>query len=247
MFANDSVIMERLGNARSGLTIRYSSLHAIFEGVTEEIRAALQQVEQTFQVAVLYGVRKFGAFSHEVLLIDATSPNPQQMNSFKFNVWQNYGIDCNRYERNPEFSLYFSIAQPLFAALKAIGADAGLTRDDRFIIAHEWLGMPVVFAAQMSEPTQWRTIFYAHETVIARVLVELNSGHDTRFYNALFQAKAWQLDLDSVFGNQDAFFKHPIVKQAVRCDNIFAVGDLVVEELRFFGWRIQERQYRSGL
>ncbi|MFN8441054.1 MAG: hypothetical protein U0175_09805 [Caldilineaceae bacterium] len=235
MMANDPVVMERINSPRSGLTIRYSSLHGIFANVDETLRDALQRVEQTFQVAILYGTRKFGGYLHEILLVDVSNPNPQQVDSFKFHVWQNYGIECQRYSWNPEFNLYFAIAQPLFAAMKALGVDSGLAPNEKLIIAHEWLGMPVVFAAQMTEPGQWRTIFYAHETVTARALIEFDGGHDTRFYNTLFKAKDWQLDLDSIFGNQDEFFKHPIVKQATRCDNIFAVGDLVVEELRFLG------------
>ena len=235
MMAGDPVHMERLTHPRSGVDIRYSSLHAIFDGVPEAQRAALQAVEQTFGVAVLYGLRRFGRYTHDVLLVDATAPNRQQMDSFKYYVWANYGIDCGRYSYEPEFNLYFSIAQPLFAALKALEVDAGLAPADRFIIAHEWLGMPVVFAAQMTEPGQWRTIFYAHETATARRLVEEHGGHDTRFYNAMSKAKEWRLSLEAVFGSQDDLYKHPILRRATRCDNIFAVGDLVVEELRFLG------------
>lgn len=235
MMANDPVQLERLNSPRSGLTMRYSSLHGIFNGVSEDRRAALQAVEQTFQVALLYGTRRFGKAEHEVLLVDATSPSGQQVNSFKYYLWENYGLDSNRYSWNPEFNLYIAIAPPLFAALRAIGAGAGLTPDERFIIAHEWLGLPVVFAAQMTEPGQWRTIFYAHETASARRIVEEHSGHDTRFYNALFKAKEWGLSLEATFGNQDDLFKHPMIKQAARCDSIFAVGDLVVEEMRFLG------------
>jgi len=235
MNAGDSTHMEQLTNARNGLTIRYSSMHGITDGVEEEMRAALQRVEQTFAIAVLYGVRRFGAYEHEILLIDATAPNLQQANTFKYYIWEHYDIDVQRYSWNPEFNLYFDIAQPIFAALKVIGADNGLSANEKFIIAHEWLGMPVVFAAQMSEPGQWRTIFYAHETATARRLVEENAGHDTRFYNVLFKARNWNMDVDATFGNQDDLFKHPIIKQATRCDNIFAVGDLVVKELRFLG------------
>lgn len=235
MLANDPVHLERLNSPRSGLTIRYSSLHGIFGGVSEDQRAALQAVEQTFQVAVLYGTRRFGQAEHEVLLVDATSPHQGQVNSFKYFLWEHYGIDSARYSWNPEFNLYIAIAPPLLAALRAIGAGAGLAADQRFIIAHEWLGLPLVFAAQMTEPGQWRTIFYAHETATARRIVEEHSGHDTRFYNALFKAKEWGLSLEATFGNQDDLFKHPLIKQAARCDSIFAVGDLVVEELRFLG------------
>ncbi|MCB0126289.1 MAG: hypothetical protein KDE58_28725, partial [Caldilineaceae bacterium] len=183
----------------------------------------------------LYGERTFGRFRHEVLLVDASQPNQQKVDSFKFDIWQNYGYDCVRYEWNPEFLQYITIAPPLFAAVKAIDADAGLTPNEKFIIAHEWLGLPVVFAAQMTEPEQWRTIFYAHEMATARIIVEADGGHDTRFYNVLFKAKEWNMSLEEIFGNQEHFFKHPLLHQAVRCDNIFAVGDLVVEELRFLG------------
>ncbi|NJN83363.1 MAG: hypothetical protein HC802_14480, partial [Caldilineaceae bacterium] len=229
MNGGDEVEMERLTSPRNGLTIRYSSLHGILDSDLPAQRIALQSIEQTFEVAILYGERRFGNFTHEVLLVDATNPNRQQVDSFKYHVWQHYGINSARHSWNPEFNLYFSIAVPLFAALKALGVDAGLDRDEKFIVAHEWLGMPVVFASQMAEPQGWRTIFYAHEAATARRLVEERSGHDTSFYNALYKANEWRLSLEAIFGDQDDLFKHSILKQAARCDNIFAVGDLVVD------------------
>ncbi len=231
----DDTEAERLMSPRNGLKIRYSSMHAVVQDLTPTQQRALQQVEQTFEIALLYGTRTFGGHDHEVLLVDASQPNQQQINTFRFHIWQNYGFDASRYQWNPEFNLYLNIAPPLFAALKAIAVDAELAQNEKFIIAHEWLGLPVVFAAQMTEPDQWRTVFYAHEMATARILVEGADGHDTRFYNALAKANADNLDLAAVFGNQDHFFKHPLLHQAIRCDNIFAVGDLVVDELRFLG------------
>lgn len=235
MMAWDSTHMERLLEPRNKLSIRYGSLQGVFDGVAPQQRAALQIVEQTYGVAILYGTRYFGDFEHEVILVDVSNPNPEQVDRFKYFVWQHYGIDSGRYGWSEELNHYFAIAQPLVAALGALGIGADLPQDEKFIIAHEWLGMPVVFAAQTTQPQQWRTIFYAHEMATARWLVEEHSGHDTRFYNALFKAREWGVDLDAVFGNQDEFFKHPIIRQATRCDNIFAVGDLVVDELRFLG------------
>src|SRR5215204_2984039 len=231
MNANDPVHMERINNPRSGITIRYSSLHAIFDKVPEATRAALQLVEQTFSIAILYGTRRFGAAEHEIILVDATAPNLQQIDSFKYFLWEHYRLDSARHSWNPEYNLYISIAPPLFAALRSIGAGRGLSPAEKFIIAHEWLGMPVVYAAQLVEPGQWRTIFYAHESATARRLVEEDNGHDTRFYNVLRKAREWNLDLETIFGNQDDLFKHPILKTAERCSAVFAVGDLVVEEL----------------
>jgi len=241
MHADDPVTLERLNHPRSGITLRYSSLHGVTNGVDAATRAALQRVEQTFAVAVMYATRRFGSAEHEIILVDATAPNPQEVNTFKYYLWEHYGLDCARYSWNQEFNLYLSIGQPIFAALRAIGADAELQPGQKFILAHEWLGMPVVYAAQLNEPGQWRTIFYAHETATARRLVEEHSGHDTRFYNAMRKAREWNLSLEATFGNQDDLYKHPILKTAAACDTLFAVGDLVVDELRFMGGALARR------
>ncbi len=235
MFGWDSMLMERLNSPENQLTIRYSSLHGVFDNVAPHIREALQKVEESYRVALLYGTRTFGEREHEVLLVDVSNPDPDYIAQFKYHVWEHYGIDCARYSHDPEFNLYMAIAQPLYAALKALKVDEDLSPDERFIIAHEWLGMPLVFAAQMNEPGHWRTVFYAHEMATARLLVESHSGHDTRFYNAMFKAEEQHMDLETVFGDQSYFFKHAIIRQAIRCDNIFAVGSLVVHELRFLG------------
>jgi hypothetical protein len=241
MFGWDSTQMERLNSPRNKLTIRYSSLHGIFDTVSPELRDAFQAVEITYQVALLYGVRRIGHYDHEVILVDASNPNMGAINTFRYFTWQHYGINSARYSHDSEFNLYFGIAQPIFAALKALQVDRDLAANQRFVIAHEWLGMPVVFAAQMNEPGQWRTIFYAHETATVRLLVEEHPGHDTRFYNVLYQGREWGLDLPSLFGDQGYYFKDAIIRQAAHCDNIFAVGDLVVDELRFLGHELAHK------
>ena len=235
MFGWDQVQMERLTEAGNGVEIRYSSLHGIRYDVSEPIQQALLTVERTFHVALLYGRRRFGDSEHEILLVDASNPHKEHVERFSYFLWENYGIESFRYNYDFEYNLYMSIAQPLFAGLKALGVDEGLAPHERVIIAHEWLGLPVAFAAQLNEPEQWRTVFYAHEVAAARLLVESHPGHDTRFYNALQRARDSHLPLDTVFGEQDSYFKHAVVRQAIHCDAIFAVSDSVREELRFLG------------
>ena len=235
MFGWDALQMERLNSPHSGVRIRYSSLHGIYFGVSEAVQQALHTVEQTYQVGILFGVRRFGDVEHEILLVDASNPNMEHVTRFCYFLWEHYGIESQRYSHDYEYNLYVSMAQPLFDGLKALGVDAGLTPGERVIVSHEWLGMPFIFAAQMNEPEQWRTVFYAHEMATARLLVESHSGHDTRFYNVMLRARESHLPLDTVFGDQSDYFKHAIVQQAVHCDAIFAVGDLVREELRFLG------------
>lgn len=235
MFGWDPVQMERLTDAGNGVEILYSSLHGIRYDVSEAVQQALLTVERTFQVALLYGRRRFGDAEHEILLVDASSPDMGHVEKFSYFLWENYGVESFRYNHDFEYNLYMSIAQPLFAGLKALGVDEGLAPHERVIIAHEWLGLPVAFAAQLNEPEQWRTVFYAHEVATARLLVESHAGHDTRFYNALLRARESHLPLDTVFGEQDTFFKHAVIRQAIHCDAIFAVSDTVREELRFLG------------
>ena len=103
------------------------------------------------------------------------------------------------------------------------------------IIAHEWLGLPVVFSALLRDNERYKTVFMAHEVATARLLVEENRGHDTRFYNALRLGISQNQSLDAVFGDQSWFYKHAMIQRAGVCDRIFAVGDPVVDELRFLG------------
>ena len=235
MFGWDPVQMERLTDAGNGVQIHYSSMHGILYDVSEPVQQALRTVERTFQVALLYGRRRFGDAEHEILLVDASNPHMGHVERFSYFLWENYGVESFRYNYDFEYNLYMSIAQPLFAGLKALGVDEGLAPHERVIIAHEWLGLPVAFAAQLNEPEQWRTVFYAHEVATARLLVESHGGHDTRFYNALLRARESHLPLDTVFGDQTSYFKHAIVQQAIHCDAIFAVSNSVREELRFMG------------
>ena len=234
----DSVAMERLIDPANGVIVRYSSLHGIYNGVTSQLQATLAAVERQYAVAILYGTRRFGNAVHEIVLVDASHANRDVIDTFHYRLWERYKLDCLRYSADPEFTQALAVAPPILAALNAIDAGAGLAQDQKIIIAHEWMGLPLVFAAQLYEPGQWRTVYYAHEVPTARRLIEGRSGHDTAFYNVLFKSKTWQLDIDSLYGHQDDSFKHRLVRLASHCDSVLAVGDLVLDELRFMGERL---------
>jgi hypothetical protein len=205
--------------------------------VESEQRALLASIEAQYGVTLLYGTRRFGGQTCEVILADATGAVPEEVNHFKFALWEQYGLDSARHDGNAEYNLYLAVARPLLAAIEATGADAGLGRNEKFLLGHEWLSMPLLLAARLYQPQQWRTIFYAHETATARRLVEERPGHDTAFYNAMYKAKEWNLSLESIYGNQEHDAKHALVRLATGCDAVFAVGDMVVDELRFLGGR----------
>lgn len=231
----DAVEMERLFAPANGLKVRYSSLYGCEwnEGPAQVV-AALQAIEQTMNVKFLYGTRVVGGRETEVLLVDAGAIAGSVINSFKFYLWQRWGLDCGKYESNWEFSFCLNSGEPLYAGLQAVTQDMppGITR---YLVAHEWLGLPTVFSALLRDDCCYRTIFYAHEVATARLLVESHGGHDTRFYNALRLGRLQGASLDQVFGDHSWFYKHAMTLRAGVCDRIFAVGDPVVDELRFLG------------
>jgi hypothetical protein len=242
MYGWDPAFMSRLVSAGNGLTVLYSALHGVYDGVDDGLKQRLQDVEREYNVAVLYGKRRFGSFEHEVLLVDASNPDMSAIDSFKFFLWRRYAIDCMRYEHDGEFNLFVTIAQPLLAALRALNPDADVPPRRKVILAHEWMGLPFVFAAQMIEPDAWKSVFYAHETATARRIVEEHGGHDIRFYNVMSRALSLGLYMDDMFGSQDDWHKAALIHQAAHCDSIFAVGDRVVEELRFMSGDFRYRE-----
>ncbi len=223
--------MERLFAPQNRLQIRYAPAFGI-DTLAPELSETLRMIEDTYHVQFYYGKRPFRGVWHEILLVNVASINTAAVDGFKYYLWDNYGLDCGRYEFDSEFMRFVHLAEPAYAALYQLVADLP---GPKVLLSHEWMGMPLVLAALMKDPQQWRTVFYAHEVATARLLVEEHAGHDTRFYNAMRVAREHGMSIDTVFGNQDYYYKHALIKLAAVCDGIFAVGDLVVDELRFLG------------
>ena len=102
MLAGDPVVWERLTSPRSGITLRYSSLHGIFR---RRARMATHPAGGADLRRALYGTRRFG--DHEHGSSWSTSATQTGMDQPVQNyVWQNYGFDAARYSWDPEFNLY---------------------------------------------------------------------------------------------------------------------------------------------
>ena len=166
--------------------------------------------------------------SPEVLLVDVSHP-PQRLNEFKRDLFLHFGLESHRYEQHWEYEQYMRLAEPGFAAVHSLVGDAPF-----LLLAHEFMGLGTAFKALMSDAA-CKTLFYAHEVATVRPLVEKRPGRDIAFYNALRQARADGQYIDELFGPQDGYFKHALVSQAWRLDAVLAVGDWVVDELRFLG------------
>jgi len=229
--------MARLADPGSQLQTIYSSWHRV-DQAPADLAAGLREIETRFHVHLLYGRRTFsnpagGSFEHQLLLVDAQEADLDATNRFKLELWQHYQLESDRYEWHDEFDRVIRAAKPALAALNLIaGENKGVAR---YLIAHEWMGIPLALAAQIQDANSWRLIFYAHEMATARILVEEHPGHDTRFYNVLQQAQAAGMTMGQLFGDWDGFFKHALIKQATRMHNILAIGGWVEQELVFLG------------
>ncbi len=234
MDTTDKTEMERLTAPHNRLEIHYSSFHRVNQ-INAALAADLAKIESDHNVNILYGRRAFGNAHHEVLLVDAGQADAAQVNLFKGRIWRYYGISSDRYEHHTEYSHYINAAESSFLALQVLVDDDGGDHGHRFIIAHEFMGLPLVFAATLNAPGEYRSIFYGHEVATVRPIVEDHFGHDTMFYNVMVRAMAEGKSLEDVFGNQFGFYKHALLSTAPECDNVLAVGDRVVDEMRFLG------------
>jgi hypothetical protein len=229
LFSTEGPVSNRLGDNSEVL---YSSIDGLVQtGYLE----AFRNIENTYNVGIVYGRRTFVdeqtgvKSSPEVLLIDVTRTNKYAVNELKKHMFEQFGIRSDLYEYLWEYEQYVRLAPPAIAALKAIGA----AKNSTIVIAHEFMGMPTALAAILEPACKFKTIFYAHEVATIRRIVENHPGHDTMFYNAMKLAHENRLCVNEVFGDQSSYFKHVLVDASKHCDAICAVGDYIVDELRF--------------
>ncbi|MGA1979697.1 MAG: hypothetical protein ABSG99_03910 [Sedimentisphaerales bacterium] len=229
LFSTEGSVSNRLGDNSEVL---YSSVDGLVKtGYLE----AFRKIENFYNVGIVYGRRTFVdkqtgvKSSPEVLLIDVTHADKNVVNDFKKRLFEQFGIRSNLYENLWEYEQYVRLAPAAIAALKAIG----VAKNSTIIISHEFMGMPTALAAVLEPTSDFKTIFYAHEVATMRRIVENHPGHDTMFYNAMKLAHENRLCVNEVFGDQSSFFKHVLVEASKHCDAICAVGDYIVDELRF--------------
>jgi hypothetical protein len=228
------------GEQRLGINgeVLYSSLDNIYR---TPLSARFKEIEREFDVGIVYGRRKFTdketavTSVPEVLLIDVSRYDARKIGEFKFQLWEKFGINSQKYENIWDFEQYMRLAQPAIASLHALGAAASAV-EPCVILSHEYMGMPTVLAAILEgDKSNFRTIFHAHECAPMRRIVEGHPGHDTMFYNVMRAAMLQGHYVEDVFGDQSGYYKHALVKAARYCDNIFAVGDYTLKEMRFLG------------
>src|SRR6516162_6098847 len=89
---------QRLG---AGGEVLYSSMDSLYRS---PLAARFRELEQAFDVGIVYGRRKFidketGVTSvPEVLLIDVSRYDAKKIGEFKFQLWEKYAIDSHKYQ-----------------------------------------------------------------------------------------------------------------------------------------------------
>lgn len=231
LFSTEGPASKRLGENGEVL---YSSLDGL---VNTAYARSFQSIEAAFNVNIVYGRKTFiepltgNKSCPEIILIDINRIESGPVNDFKCAMYNEFGIQSHLYENLWEFEQYVRLARPAISALKAIGAAD--KKSNTIIVSHEFMGMPTALAAILDQEHDFKTVFYAHEVATIRRIVEHNLGHDTMFYNVMKKAKEEGLYVGDVFGSQNNYFKHMLVEASRFCDNVLAVGDWVVEELKF--------------
>jgi len=229
LFATEGSASERLGENSEVL---YSSIDGF---MNTGYAPAFHKIESFYNTGIVYGRRTFVdeqtgiKSSPEVVLVDVQRMDKGTINDFKRRLFEEFGVRSHLYEHLWEYEQYIRLAPVAIAVLKAIGA----VKDSTVIISHEFMGMPTALAAILEPSCHLRTVFYAHEVATMRHIVEEHPGHDTMFYNVIKQAHSDGLYVNEVFGDQSSYFKHALVEASKYCDRISAVGDYVVDELRF--------------
>ena len=213
--------------------ILYSSQSAVTAG---DYAVLFGAIVAKYGVDVVYGRRQVDdagsgrGVMAEVILVDCSHMSPELENAFKFRLYEEFGLQSERYESVWDFTQYLRLAEPAYDALVGL-----LDQEEgpHFVISHEYMGMPLALKAIIAGDRRFRTIFHAHEVATMRPLVEESPGHDAMFYNVLDQATAADMTVADAFGDQSGFYRHVLVSCARHCDAIFAVGDCVERELRF--------------
>src|SRR5215470_11223427 len=119
--------------------VLYSSLDHLYRS---PLAARFREIEQTFDVGIVYGRRKYvdkesGVTSTpEVLLIDVSHYDAKKIGEFKFVLWEKFGIDSGKYEHVWDYEQYMRLAQPAIAALHALGATSSVS-EPCVILSHE--------------------------------------------------------------------------------------------------------------
>lgn len=237
------------GDVDSRLGYKGEVLYSSLDGRTNHpLASAFREIQHRFQVEIVYGRRLIrdpltGQEQRpEVVLIDVGRAALHEVNAFKSGLHRAFGLVSTRYEQSWDFEQYVRLAEPGLAVVRALGAASANAQC--VVVAHEFMGMPAALCAKLHPDWGIKTAYYAHEVPPIRKIVEEHPGHDTMFYNVLEKSRRQGLFINEVFGDQFGYFRHALAEASRHLDVTLAVGDYVVEELKFLSYEMAQSDIR---
>ncbi|CAN5733282.1 hypothetical protein BH11PLA1_BH11PLA1_06250 [soil metagenome] len=227
---------ERLGE--SALECCYSGLdHHDPEGLS----AIFNPIEWALGTRIVYGKRRLHAPGHEpadaeVLLLDVTNPDPDQLAASKWALYSHFGLDSQRYEHGWDYEEYCRLAHLAYHTLSVL---LHPQHEPAVVVAHEYMGMCTALRCALDR-RRFRTLFHAHECTTARRIVERLPGFDSAFYPAMRAAQAQGRFVTETFGDQSDFARHALVSRVNHLDATLAVGPETAAELRFLSPQVRD-------
>ena len=232
LFDRNANVATRLGKDGEVL---YSSIDNYDSG---GYHAKFKSIVRDYNVDIVYGKRVlFNEFNInkknrvDTVLVSINHINEEKLNAFKFELWQQYGVESDRYS-NWDYEQYLRIALPYLDILKALYPDGS----NYYHFAHEYMGVPSALSVLLSgsKKDSNKTIFYAHEVSPCRTVVEGNEGHDISFYPELYGNRKAGKSFEDQYGSQKDNYRAELVRSTMNFDYVFAVSDLVKDEYMYF-------------
>jgi hypothetical protein len=194
----------------------------------------LTPIAEKYNIEIVYGTRKltgeFDINKHtdvQIINVGINTIDHNELVKFKYNLWENFGIESDQYRDNWDYEQYLRIAVPYLEIVEAL-----FGRDKEYYhFAHEYMGIASALSVLLNGKNH-TTIFVGHEVTTARSVVEDCFGHDISFYNILKKTTP-RKSLEQIYGSQQHNPRSELVKLAQNFDHIFAVGDHVKDEYLF--------------
>ncbi|NOY07976.1 MAG: glycosyltransferase [Spirochaetes bacterium] len=232
LFDRNANVTARLGKDGE---VYYSSIDN-FD--SDNYHSKFHKIEEDYDIDIVYGkrllVNEFNVNKKntvDTILVSINRINEDKLNRFKFELWQKYGVESDRYS-SWDYEQYVRIAPAYPDILKALYPDGC-----RFYhFAHEYMGVPAGLSVLINglKKEYNRTIFYAHEISPCRGVVEESPGHDISFYPAMYESIRRGRNFEDDYGSQADNYRAELVRSTVNFDYVFAVSDLVKDEYRYF-------------
>jgi glycosyltransferase involved in cell wall biosynthesis len=233
LFNTDGSPSSRLG--KDGV-VRYSGIDNYD---TEKFTHIFSPIEKKYGIGIVYGKRIIpnetdpnNFCETETILVHINNMKTEYADKFKFLLWENYKIQSDRYS-DWDYEQYLRIAVPYTEIIGSLSA-----KDDVLVhFSHEYMGMAsvlkVIAERDKNKKKHDRTVFYAHEVSTARSIVENHQGHDISFYGIMKHESVEKKSMEDVFGDRSSYYRNELVKRTSYVDHIFAVSDLIADEIKF--------------